>query len=123
MEVTANLHECKHCSGTGTCTNGLDAASCYACAERNELPRWRRKNQHGLMCGSCGGIGKAEPMTERINKRVAPLLAIYLSIALIVLMFFAAFTESPFFSEILAFSSAIIGAVVGFYFSNRSKGL
>lgn len=62
-------------------------------------------------------------MTERINKRVAPLLAIYLSVALIAIMFFAAFTESKFFSEILAFSSAIIGAVVGFYFSSRSKGL
>lgn len=123
MELTVNLHECKHCSGTGTCTNGLDGNSCYACAERNELPFWRRKNQHGLMCGSCGGIGKAEPMTERINKRVAPLLAIYLSVALIAIMFFAAFTESKFFSEILAFSSAIIGAVVGFYFSSRSKGL
>lgn len=121
MEVTANLHECKHCSGTGTCTNGLDGNSCYACAERNELPFWRRKNQYGLMCGACGGIGKAEPMTERINKRVAPLLAIYLSISLLVFIFIAALTGSEFFSEILAFSSAIIGTVVGFYFSNRSK--
>ena len=123
MEVIANLHECKHCSGTGTCSNGKDSASCYACAKRNELPSWRRKNSNGLMCGSCGGIGKAEPLTERINKRVAPLLAIYLSIALLALVFFAAFSKSQFFSEILAFSSAIIGAVVGFYFSSRSKGL
>ncbi len=121
MEVTANLHECKHCTGTGTCTSAQDGASCYACAVRNEIPIWRRKKQYGLMCGSCGGIGKAEPMTERINKRIAPLLAIYLSIALVVFVILAAFSENKFFSEILAFSSAIIGAVVGFYFSNRVK--
>lgn len=123
MDVTANLHDCRHCSGKGTCTTGKDASSCYACAKRNELPLWRRKNQYGLMCGSCGGIGKAEPMTERINKRIAPLLALYLSITLIVMIFVAALTKSPYFSELLAFCSAIIGTVAGFYFSSRNSRL
>lgn len=121
MDVTVNLHDCQHCSGTGTCTTGKDASSCYACAKRNELPFWRRKIEYGLMCGSCGGIGKAEPMTERINKRVAPLLAIYLSITLVVMIFIAAITKNPFFSELLAFCSAIIGTVAGFYFSSRTN--
>ncbi|EGG99742.1 hypothetical protein imdm_751 [gamma proteobacterium IMCC2047] len=38
------------------------------------------------MCGSCGGIGQAEPLTERMNKRMAPLLAIVLTIGLLVMI-------------------------------------
>lgn len=119
-EIKVNLHECKHCSGSGTCKNGKSETSCLACAKKNELPFWRLSNQHGLMCGSCGGIGQAEPLTERMNKRVAPLLAIYLIAGLLGLIFFAAIAKSEFFSEILAFSSAIIGSVAGFYFSTRT---
>jgi positive regulator of sigma E activity len=55
-----------------------------------------------------------------MNKRVAPLLAIYLIAGLLGLIFFAAIAKSEFFSEILAFSSAIIGSVAGFYFSTRA---
>ncbi|WP_139214331.1 molecular chaperone DnaJ [Marinobacter zhejiangensis] len=110
MDVTANLHDCQHCSGTGTCTNGPEASSCYACAIRNELPRWRRSNQQGLMCGSCGGIGKAEPLTERMNKRIAPMLAVFLCGILVTMIALAAFLKNPYFSELLAFSSAIVVA-------------
>lgn len=73
------------------------------------------------MCGSCGGIGKAEPLTERMNKRIAPLLAIFLTLFLLVMISVAALLESQFFSELLAFGSAIIGSVVGFYFSSRQS--
>jgi len=123
MTLTVNLHECKHCSGTGTCTNGKESSSCLACAKRNELHFWEYNNQFGLMCGSCGGIGKAEPMTERMNKRMAPLLALFLTAGILLLIFFAAFTKSLYFSEILAFGSAIIGTVAGFYFSSKPKSL
>lgn len=71
------------------------------------------------MCGSCGGIGKAEPMTERMNKRIAPMLALLLPAALLLFLGFAAAFNSPHFSELLAFTSAIIGSVVGFYFSSN----
>lgn len=117
MQITANLHDCKHCSGTGTCKNGKDSTSCLACAKRNELWYWQRSGQQGLLCASCGGIGKAEPYTERLNKRAAPLLAILLVFSIIMLIFVTALMKSPFFSEILAFSSAITGSVAGFYFS------
>lgn len=115
-----NLYDCQHCSGSGTCKNGVNEASCYACAKRNELPFWRRGNQQGLLCGSCGGIGQAEPLTERMNKRIAPVLAIMLVLLLLSMIFFFAFTKNEYFSEILAFSSAVIGSVVGFYFSRRA---
>lgn len=102
---------------------GRDGSSCLACAKRNELKFWQLKNQHGLMCGSCGGIGKAEPMTERLNKRAAPLLALMLTLGILALITFATLTKSPYFSELLAFGSAIIGAVAGYYFSRARSDL
>jgi len=122
VQVTVNLHDCKHCDGSGTCAKGPNQTSCLVCAKKHELPFWSRKGQVGLMCGSCGGIGRAEPLTERMNKRIAPMLALLLTTVLLVMISLAAVYESPYFSQILAFSSAIIGSVAGFYFSsNRSN--
>jgi len=120
-EITVNLHDCKHCNGSGTCKNGKDDCSCLACAKKNDLPFYRLDNSFGLLCGSCGGIGKAEPLTERMNKRMGPMLAFTLVVGLLVLVSCAAFTKSPFFSELLAFSSAIIGSVSGYYFSSKER--
>ncbi|MEZ8107033.1 MULTISPECIES: molecular chaperone DnaJ [Vibrio] len=119
QEVRSNLYECKHCSGTGTCVSGVDGTSCLGCAKKSDLPFWSRKNHKGLLCGSCGGIGLAEPMTERLNKRITPLLAFYVVAFLLILIFVLAITKNPVFSEVLAFSSAVIGAVVGHYFSSK----
>lgn len=121
MEVISNLYDCKHCAGSGTCTNGENSESCLACAKRNELPFWRQRGQFGLMCGACGGIGQAEPLTERMNKRIAPMLAIVLSVCLIVIVALAAFLNNQHFSELLAFGSAIVGSVSGYYFSSRQS--
>ena len=63
----------------------------------------------------------AEPMTERLNKRAAPLLAPILVVGPLILVAYATISKSSHFSELLAFSSAIIGSVAGFYFSNKSK--
>ncbi|MFK5950920.1 MAG: hypothetical protein QM500_19380 [Methylococcales bacterium] len=41
----------------------------------------RSSHQMGLLCGSYGGIGKAEPLTERMYNRIAPMLAIYFPFA------------------------------------------
>lgn len=118
QDVMVNLYDCKHCSGTGTCSNGTNNSSCERCAKLNELPIWRRRNQFGLICGSCGGIGKAEPLTERMNKRIAPILAIMLVMALLTIISLAALFENKYFTELLAFSSAIIGSICGYYFSS-----
>ncbi|WP_155489115.1 molecular chaperone DnaJ [Photobacterium leiognathi] len=120
MEVNKlNLYECKHCTGTGTCTTGHNQDSCRACIQRAEIPFWRRKNQTGLICGVCSGLGITEPTTDRMNKRIAPVLAIYLTGILLGLLTYALIMESQYFTELLAFSSAIIGSVVGYYFSNK----
>ncbi|MCK5728717.1 MAG: hypothetical protein KAH08_05800 [Methylococcales bacterium] len=120
-KIEVNLHDCKHCDGSGTCKNGKDGCSCVACAKKNELSFWKQDNQFGLLCGSCGGIGRAEPLTERIHNRVAPLLAIYLVCILLGIVLLAAMSKNQFFSELLAFSSAIIGSVVGYYFSSKGE--
>ncbi|WP_417539065.1 hypothetical protein [Marinobacter sp.] len=54
-----------------------------------------------------------------MNKRIAPMLALMLPAALLIMVSMAAMFESPYFSELLAFSSAIIGSVAGFYFSSN----
>lgn len=116
--LSVNLYDCKHCEGHGTCRNEKEGYSCAACIKRNEL---RGKDYFGLLCGSCGGIGKAEPLTERINKRIAPILAAILIVSLLVIIIFSSATGSPYFSELLAFSSAVIGSLVGFYFSHQKN--
>ena len=114
--VAANLYECLHCKGEGTCRNGEEEKSCAACIKRNEL----KGNSHrGLICGSCGGIGKADPVTERIDKRTGPVLALFLACGLLFLITLFGLLQSPLFPQILAFASAIIGSIVGFYFSGK----
>ena len=88
------------------------------CIKKNDL---KGKSYTGLLCGSCGGIGTAEPLTERMNKRTTPLLAIFLCVILLFMICLAAFSKSEYFLELLAFASAIIGTVCGFYFSSASK--
>ncbi|PAV27246.1 hypothetical protein CF392_02015 [Tamilnaduibacter salinus] len=75
------------------------------------------------MCGACGGIGQAEPMSERMNKRIAPVLAIVLTWSLLVIVGVAAWFNSQHFSELLAFSSVLLGSVSGYYFSKERKGV
>jgi hypothetical protein len=116
QEIKANLYHCAHCEGSGTCRTGYDGRSCTACVNKNEL---KGKDHFGIMCGSCGGLGQAEPITERMNKRAAPILASVIVIPLLMGIFWAAVAESKFFSEILTFSSALIGTIIGFYFSGK----
>jgi hypothetical protein len=47
-------------------------------------------------------------------------IILWRAFGILVLVIFAAVVKSEIFSEILAFSSAIIGTVMGFYFSNRT---
>jgi hypothetical protein len=114
--VIANLYECLHCKGEGTCRNAENGASCAACIKRNEL---KGTSYTGLICQSCGGIGKADPMTERIDKRAAPLLALGTVFGLLIIVATSAFISSPHFSQIIAFAGAIIGSIIGFYFSGK----
>lgn len=116
--IKANLYPCAHCDGSGTCKNGKEKSSCSACIKRNEL---KGKEYVGLLCGSCGGIGLAEPVTERLNKRTKPLLAMGIVFFMLILIFVFAFTKNEYFNQILAFAGTLIGSITGYYFS-ASRG-
>lgn len=117
-DIKANLYPCAHCSGVGTCKSGQEGQSCAVCVKESEL---KGRVFIGLPCSICGGIGQAEPKTERINKRMPALLGFFLVFLLSTFVFFAAVTNSNYFSEILAFSGTLIGTVLGFYYSTRAR--
>lgn len=117
-EIKSNLYPCAHCSQSGTCSSGESGTSCVACIRANEL---KGKQLYGLLCGSCNGIGLAEPRTERINKRIKPVLSMVLIFCLLMGIYLCAVFKSPYFGEVLAFSSTLLGSVVGYYFSAKSS--
>jgi len=116
QDVTANLYDCAHCGKSGTCTNGGEGCSCAACIKYHEL---KGTLYRGLACGTCGGLGKGEPYTERMNKRIQPMMAIILVLISFMALMTSLLIQSPHFSEVLAFVSTLIGGVAGFYFSQR----
>ncbi len=119
--IKSNLY---HCGETGTCENGKDGASCTACIIRNEIFMLFRFKKHvELLCGSCGGIGKAEPLTERMNKRAKPMLAISIVLVMFCLIFFSLLTNSSHFTAILAFATTLIGTIAGYYFSSNKSNV
>jgi hypothetical protein len=73
----------------------------------------------GLPCAICGGLGQAEPKTERINKRLPAMLGFAVVFILLLLVFLAGLSNSNHFGELLAFCGPIIGTVLGFYYSTR----
>ncbi|HCS29315.1 MAG TPA: molecular chaperone DnaJ [Spongiibacteraceae bacterium] len=118
QEVRSNLYPCRHCEETGVCRAGPNGSSCLACAKYHEL---KGKEFVGLACGTCGGLGQSEPVTERMNKRVKPLLAMLIVFLLLLSVFILALINNPYFPEFLAFASTLIGGVTAFYFNNRSN--
>lgn len=117
MDIRANLYPCAHCGRTGTCTTAANGASCAYCVKAHEL---EGDGHVGLPCGTCGGLGHAEPGTEKINKRVQPLLGLLVVYVLLIGVFVSAILQSKYFSEILAFSGPLVGVVLAFYFTSRS---
>lgn len=109
-------HDCKHCKGEGTCSTGVDGTSCAICARRNFL--LKHKPAHGLVCSVCKGHCMIEPMSSRIKNRTGPLLALYIMVTAIAIVFVG---QKEHFSEVLAFVGTLTGAITGFYFSGKKK--
>ncbi|WP_040072012.1 hypothetical protein [Pseudomonas batumici] len=118
MNVKVNLYPCAHCERTGTCSRAANGAACAACVKNNNL---KGSGHVGLPCGICGGLGHAEPKTERINKRMQPILAILTLYFLMAAVLISAAVESQYFTEILAFASPLVGVVLAFYFTARGS--
>lgn len=117
-ELKSNLYPCKHCGETGTCTSGEGGAGCAVCIKNHELKK--SAAAFGITCGSCGGLGLAEPMTERMHKRLPTILSLILVTLLIFLSFILAALNNDHFTEFLAFSAALLGSIVTFYFSRQN---
>lgn len=134
MSENIVLYHCNHCSGSGTCSNGATGNSCVVCAKKRqsvgELPRYwgfRRKMHfesfRGLVCGCCGGLGKAEVMTARINNRITSAIGICIPLVLIIMTTFSSFSESTRLFDVLStLTCSVTGTIIGFYFSSTKRG-
>ena len=116
-DINKHLHECAHCSSTGTCNQGKDGEACAACVKYHELNK--KAKYLGLACGTCGGLGKTETMTHRLNNRTTPLLALSIVPLCFLMIILFGVTSSQYFSEVLAFCGTLSGAVVGHYFGKK----
>lgn len=115
MSEGGDFKNCAHCSASGCCSSGANGNSCAACQKSQNL----RNEAPGLVCSVCKGIGVIEPKTVRINKRIVPVLAlfiVYVALGLVMVN-----THSDHFSEILAFAGTLIGSITGYYFGGKSQ--
>lgn len=128
------LLDCCHCGGEGTCKNGVDGKTCTVCAMRlanqNDIPKHRflRNKQDyyssfsGLVCSCCGGLGKTDMMTSRMNNRMPAALASVLSFVLLLLtclsgaILVLSGKGEPVFIFLSTLTSSFMGAVTTYYF-------
>lgn len=115
--VVATLYPCAHCEQSGTCSKGANSQSCALCIKDNEL---KGRDYTGLPCGVCRGLGKAEPTTERVNKRIPAILALIVVILLLGMVATAMIWDRH-FNAILAFAAGAVGSILGFYFSRSGR--
>ncbi len=120
-EIQARLIPCAHCEGKGICHSGKDESSCEICTRKVRLFGISSRKIYGIVCSVCYGGGVVEPMTERLNKRIEPLLAIILVYVALFMVWFMATVNNQHFPAILAFSSTLIGSITGYYFGGKKK--
>ncbi len=122
--IQSRLEKCAHCDSTGTCSKGKDGSTCEVCVRKNL--KWTfvfstSKLRYGMVCSVCEGFVKIEPLTERLHNRIVPVLALLVVYVALIIICWAACTENKHFSELLAFSSTLIGSITGYYFGGKKK--
>lgn len=115
---------CAHCAGSGTCLNGPDSKSCAVCVRGHRrfwglLPSKIPYDSAGIVCSVCSGVGNLEPLSIRLQKRIVPLLAMF--IVYVALYIVATLATRENFSEVLAFAGTLIGSITGYYFGGRQN--
>jgi len=118
--------KCAHCQGSGTCGSGHDGCSCLICAKKTYVIPFIHKtksmeNHKGLICSSCHGSGEFDPMTKRLLQRITPVLAITIVYFALFLILEFGKTDNEHFTEVLAFSSTLIGSITGYYFAGKKN--
>lgn len=110
MDVKTNLVPCAHCSETGTCRTGDNGSTCLKCVKLNEV---KGALHYGLSCGCCGGLGKAEIMSDRDNKRLKPVISVLTVVFMAILLYASFVTQSQHFMLILYLFAALIAGILG----------
>src|SRR3954465_7447939 len=118
--------ECRHCGGTGTCSNGENANSCDSCvakAREGPFPLIKTKivSTKGLPCGCCQGYGDIEGRVWNLQSTIAPLLGLFIVLLVLVIVIVIAMTGPNHHSEILTLLGTLAGSVVGFYFRGQHR--
>ncbi len=113
--------DCRHCDGTGTCSNGEDGHSCASCAEKareGPFPFVKRKlsSTKGLPCGSCQGYGDIEGRVWQLQSTIGPILGGVIVALVLLIIAGIAVTSPTHHAEILTLLGTLAGGVVGFYF-------
>lgn len=127
LRISEETLPCRHCSDSGTCSNGDDGNSCAACVNSHGLSHtwflFKRLQYRGLVCGVCGGVLQAEIKAVRLKRFfpfsfVAVLLMFTVSIC-----FFAMSVDHSMVQQILsawlALFSATGGAVLDRFILNK----
>src|SRR5690554_3100965 len=116
------LYPCNHCKETGTCTNGNNDSSCLSCLKKNTVYPWeRKKHSRGIICGVCGGLGKTELMTARMNERTKPMLALWGLVVLPLLILFSLIYKSDLSGTVVTLAGTLMGSIVTYYFSIKKS--
>lgn len=116
------LYACNHCTESGTCTNGHNGSSCLSCLKKNTVHFWERKKySHGIICGVCGGLGRAELMTARMNERTKPMLAIWGLTILPLLIVFSLIYKSDLSGTVVTLAGTLMGSIITYYFSLKNR--
>ncbi len=118
--------ECRHCNGTGTCSNGENGNSCDSCAEKareGSFP-FAKKNivsTKGLPCSSCQGYGDIEGRAWHLQSTIGPALGlIVVAIVLLIVTMIAALSPTH-HAEILTLLGTLVGSIVGYYFRGQHR--
>jgi hypothetical protein len=120
--------ECRHCNGTGTCSNGENANSCASCAAKataGPLPFTKNKivSTKGLPCGTCLGYGDVERRVWHLQSSVGPALGLGIVFIVLLIVFLIAATSPTYHAQILTLLGTLAGSVVGFYFRGQHRSL
>ncbi len=116
--------ECRHCDGTGTCSNGETGNSCDSCAEKareSPFPFMKKKivSTKGLPCGSCEGYGDVERRVWHLQSVIGPALGLLIVVIVLLIVSVIAMTSPTHHAEILTLLGTLAGSVVGFYFRGQ----
>jgi hypothetical protein len=116
--------ECRHCDGTGTCSNGENGNSCDSCAEKareGSFPFLKKKivSTKGLPCGSCQGYGDVEARVWNLQSTIGPILGLLIVLLVLGIVMIIATSSPTHHAQILTLLGTLAGSVVGFYFRGQ----